>query len=30
MAKGYWIACINVKNKEEYQKYADLAGPVIN
>ena len=30
MAKGYWIACINEKNKEEYQKYADLADPAIN
>ena len=30
MAKGYWVALVNVKNKEEYQKYADLAGPAIN
>ena len=30
MTKGYWIALVNVKNKEEYQKYADLAGPAIN
>ena len=30
MAKGYWVAFVNVKNKEEYQKYADLAGPAIN
>ena len=29
MAKGYWVAFVNVKNKEEYQKYADLAGPTI-
>ena len=30
MAKGYRVAFVNVKNKEEYQKYADLAGPAIN
>ena len=30
MAKGYWVAFVNVKNKEEYQKYANLAGPAIN
>ena len=30
MGKGYWVACVNVKNKEEYQKYVDLAGPAIN
>ena len=30
MAKGYWVACVNVKNKEEYQMYANLAGPAIN
>ena len=30
MAKGYWVALINVKNKEEYQKYANLAGPAVN
>ena len=30
MAKGYCVALVNVKNKEEYQKYADLAGPAIN
>ena len=30
MTKGYWVAFVNVKNKEEYQKYADLAGPAIN
>ena len=29
MLKGYWIAIVNVKNKEEYQKYVDLAGPAI-
>ena len=30
MAKGYWVAFVNVKNKEEYQKYANLAGPAVN
>ncbi len=30
MAEGYWVALVNVKNKEEYQKYADLAGPATN
>ena len=30
MAKGYWVALVNVKNKEEYQKYVNLAGPAIN
>ena len=30
MTKGYWVALVNVKNKEEYQKYVDLAGPAIN
>ena len=30
MAKGYWVAFVNVKNKEEYQKYVDLSGPAIN
>ena len=30
MAKGYWVALINFKNKEEYQKYVDLSGPAIN
>ena len=30
MTKGYWVAFVNVKNKEEYQNYANLAGPAIN
>ena len=30
MAKGYWIALVNVKNKEQYKNYVDLAGPAIN
>ncbi len=30
MAKGYWVACFNVKNQDEFKKYVDLAGPAIN
>ena len=30
MAKGYWIACVNVKKQDEFNKYVDLAGPAIN
>ncbi|MBI28366.1 MAG: hypothetical protein CMI95_00525 [Pelagibacteraceae bacterium] len=30
MAKGYWVACVNVKDKEKFKKYAELAGPAIN
>ena len=30
MAKGYWVACVNVKNRDEFKKYVDLAGPAIN
>ena len=30
MAKGYWVACVNVKNQDEFKKYVDLAGPAIN
>ena len=30
MAKGYWVACVNVNNKEEFCKYVELAGPAIN
>ena len=30
MGKVYWVALVNVKNKEEYQKYVNLAGPAIN
>ena len=29
MPKGYWIACVNIKNEEEFKKYADLAGPAV-
>ena len=30
MAKGYWVACVNVKNQDEFKKYVDLAGPAVN
>ena len=30
MAKGYWVACVNVKNQNEFKKYVDLAGLAIN
>mgnify|MGYP001336946082 CR=1 FL=1 len=30
MAKGYWIACVNVKKQDQFKKYVDLAGPAIN
>ena len=30
MAKGYWVALVNVKNNEQYKKYVDLSGPAIN
>ena len=30
MAKGYWIACVNVKNQDKFKKYVDLAGPAVH
>ena len=30
MVKGYLVACVNVKNHEEFKKYVDLAGPAVN
>jgi len=30
MTKGYWVACVKVKNHDEFKKYVDLAGPAIN
>ena len=30
MAKGYWVACVNVKNQVEFNKYVELAGPAVN
>ena len=29
MGKGYWVACVNVKNQEEFNKYVNLAGPAV-
>ena len=29
MGKGYWVACVNVKNQEEFNKYVNLAGPSV-
>ena len=30
MASGYWIACVNVKNQDKFNKYVDLAGPAVH
>ena len=30
MSKGYWVAFVNVKNQNKFNKYVDLAGPAIN
>ena len=27
MKKAYWVGVVNVKNQDEYKKYADIAGP---
>ena len=27
--KGYWVACVNVKDQNQSRKYVDLAGPAI-
>ena len=29
MAKGYWVACVNINNQAEYKKYLDLAVPAV-
>ena len=29
MTKAYWVGIVNVKNQEEYKKYADIAGPAL-
>ena len=26
MKKAYWVGIVNVKNQDEYKKYADIAG----
>ena len=30
MARGYWIACVNVKSQDKFKKYVDLAGPAVH
>ena len=30
MARGYWIACVNVKNQNEFKKYVDSAGSAVH
>tara|TARA_B110000116_G_C16734902_1_gene535532 strand:+ start:669 stop:962 length:294 start_codon:yes stop_codon:yes gene_type:complete len=29
MKKAYWVGIVNVKDQEEYKKYADIAGPAL-
>ena len=29
MKKAYWVGIVNVKNHDEYKKYADIAGPAL-
>ena len=29
MKKAYWVGVVNVKNKNEYTKYTDIAGPAL-
>ena len=29
MTRAYWIGIVDVKNQEEYKKYADIAGPAL-
>ena len=29
MTKAYWVGIVDVKNQEEYKKYADIAGPAL-
>ena len=29
MPKAYWVGIVDVKNQDEYKKYADLAGPAL-
>ena len=29
MKKANWVGVVNVKNQEEYKKYADIAGPAL-
>ena len=29
MKKAYWVGIVNVRNKNEYKKYTDIAGPAL-
>ena len=29
MKKAYWVGLVNVKDKNEYKKYIDIAGPAL-
>ena len=29
MTRAYWIGIVDVKNQDEYKKYADIAGPAL-
>jgi|TARA_B110000263_G_scaffold77097_1_gene67324 uncharacterized protein (DUF1330 family) len=29
MKKAYWVGIVDVKNQDEYKKYADIAGPAL-
>tara|TARA_B110000014_G_C19708181_1_gene370479 strand:- start:55 stop:348 length:294 start_codon:yes stop_codon:yes gene_type:complete len=29
MKKAYWVGIVNVKNKDKYKKYTDIAGPAL-
>ena len=29
MKKAYWVGVVDVKNHDEYKKYADIAGPAL-
>jgi uncharacterized protein (DUF1330 family) len=29
MKRAYWVGVVNVKNQDEYKKYADIAGPAL-
>ena len=29
MKKAYWVGLVNIKDKNEYKKYIDIAGPAL-
>ena len=29
MKKAYWVGLVNIKKKDEYKKYVDIAGPAL-